>query len=76
MERTVQTANIRGQVSRSDGMKVFTGTGMSAGLALAPAFILEKPVLPVDTAPGIPAAETERLKEAVRMAEEDRKSVV
>ncbi len=57
-------------------MKVFTGTGMSAGLALAPAFILEKPALPVDTAPGIPAAETERLKEAVRMAEEQLQAVL
>ncbi|MBQ1318118.1 MAG: phosphoenolpyruvate--protein phosphotransferase [Solobacterium sp.] len=76
MERTVQTANIRGQVSRSDGMKVFTGTGMSAGLALAPAFILEKPALPVDTAPGIPAMETDRLKEAVRMAEEQLQAVL
>ena len=76
MERAEETVNISDQTSHDGGMKVFRGNGISAGLALGPAFIMEKPALPIEHMPGDPAAETERLKEAVRMAEDQLQAVL
>ena len=75
MSRKDETVTIR-EKDGQPAMKVFHGSGMSGGLALGPAFILEKPALPILDEPGEPAVETERAKEAVRMAEEQLQAVL